>query len=248
MHLARKIEKKIKLLVEEANTVTKYREPLVGFASAHDSLFTQIKEIIGKHHAHPKELLPEAKTVISFFIPFAQDVVISNRIDDEVSREWAVAYIETNALIEYICEELMKELSLYGIKSFNEKATHNFNEVDLTASWSHRSAAYIAGLGTFGVNHMLITSSGCAGRFGSIIISAEISPTPRPKTNFCKYFREEKCLACVKNCPTGALQAQSFDKFKCYEHLLKIDKRFTDLGLADVCGKCTVGPCAFSSF
>jgi hypothetical protein len=58
------------------------------------------------------------------------------------------------------------------------EGTHNFNEEDLTAGWSHKSVAFVAGLGTFGVNRMLITPAGCAGRFGSMVISAEIPPTP----------------------------------------------------------------------
>lgn len=248
MNLAESIEEKIKGLVKQAKTKTQYREPLIGFASAEDPLFTQIKEVIGKHHAHPKELLSDAKTVVCFFIPFSKEVVKSNRANQEVSREWAVAYIETNALIASICETLREYLKQYGIDAYNEKATHNFNEVDLTSIWSHRSAAYVAGLGTFGVNQMLITPSGCAGRFGSIIISAEIPPTPRPETSNCKYLRDGTCLACVKNCPTGALKVQSLDKQKCYKHVLEVDKKFTDLGLTDVCGKCVVGPCALSSF
>ncbi|WP_407312969.1 epoxyqueuosine reductase [Desulfosporosinus sp. SB140] len=227
-----------------ANTVTHYRKPLVGFASAYDPLFKQMKEIIGSHHLLPTDLLPDAQTVIAFFLPFVETVIEANRKNSQVAREWAIAYIETNELIKTINSELQKELTAQGINVVTQPATHNFNEADLTARWSNKSVAYVAGLGTFGLNHLLITGSGCGGRFGSMVISAEIPPTPRPTVENCRYLRDAKCQFCVKNCPTGALTLQGLDKHRCYAHLLEVDKQFPDLGLCDICGKCTVGPCA----
>lgn len=247
MDIAAKIQEKIKISVENAGTITRYREPLVGFASAQDHLFTQMKEIIGGHHLHPREMLPEAKTVVAFFLPFAENVVKANRKTAQTAREWAVAYIETNQLIGKICEQLRQELAAHGIKAAAEKATHNFNEEDLTAGWSHKSAAFVAGLGTFGVHRMLITPAGCAGRFGSIVISAEIPPTSRPSGEFCRHYQEGKCLFCVNNCPVGALEVKRLDKKRCYQHLLEVDAQFPDLGLCDICGKCAVGPCALGA-
>lgn len=233
--------------VANAQTVTHYRKPLIGFASAHDPLFSKMKEIIGPHHLYPTDLLPSAKTVVAFFVPFAEGIVKANRADSAVAREWSIAYIETNSLIETISRELEKELASDGISAAVQKATHNFNEQDLTAGWSHKSAAYVAGLGTFGLNQMLITPSGCAGRFGSIVISAEIPPSPRPSEEYCRYIKDGKCQFCVNNCPTGSLTQKGLDKKKCYEHLLKVDKQFPDLGLCDICGKCAVGPCALGN-
>jgi epoxyqueuosine reductase QueG len=247
MHIGDQIVKFIKDAVLQAQTVTRYREPLVGFASAYDHLFTQIKQVIGPHHMHPREMLTGAKTVVAFFIPFAEDIVKANRRDaDAVAREWAVAYIETNQLISQICARLIQLLQDKGIEAVAEKPTHNFNEQDLTAGWSHKSVAYIAGLGTFGLNRLLITPSGCAGRLGSLVISAEIPPTPRPTGELCRYYREGKCLYCVNNCPIKALQIQQLDKQRCYRRLLEVDSEFSDLGLCDVCGKCAMGPCAIN--
>jgi epoxyqueuosine reductase len=242
--LAESIIELINYQIKNADTITQYRKPLVGFASAQDPLFTQMKEIIGPHHLHPTELLPDAQTVISFFLPFAKTVITANRENPQIAREWAVAYVETNKLIATISTELKKKLSAQDINVATQPATHNFNEQDLTARWSNKSVAYVAGLGTFGINHMLITPSGCAGRFGSTVISAKIPPTPRPTLENCLYIRDSKCQFCVNNCPTGALTLQGLDKQRCYAHLLEVDKTFEDLGLCDVCGKCVVGPCA----
>lgn len=233
--------------VSNVLTVTRYRKPLIGFASANDPLFTLMKEIIGPHHLLSTDLLPNAHTVVAFFLPFTEDLIKAHRNNSKIPREWSVAYIETNALIATISQELKKELASFGISAVTQKATHNFNEQNLTAVWSHKSAAYVAGLGTFGLNQMLITPSGCAGRFGSLIISAEIPPTPRPTVEYCSYKRDGKCQFCVNNCPTGALTLEGLNKQKCYERLLKIDQEFPDLGLCDVCGKCAIGPCALKA-
>ena len=244
--LAGQIVELINRQVATAGTVTKYREPLVGFASAHDPLFQKMQEIIGPHHWLPTDLLPEAGTVISFFLPFAREVIEANRKGSEVAREWAIAYIETNELIKTIGLALQDELTPVGIKVVTQPATHNFNEQDLTARWSNKSVAYVAGLGTFGVNHLLITEAGCGGRFGSAVISAEIPATPRPTAENCLYHKNAKCQFCVKNCPTGALTLEGLDKHLCYDHLLEVDKQFPDLGLCDICGKCAMGPCALN--
>jgi epoxyqueuosine reductase QueG len=242
--IAERVIELINRQTENADTITQYRKPLVGFASAQDPLFNQMKEIIGPHHLHPTELLPDAQTVISFFLPFAKTIITANRKSPQIAREWAVAYVETNKLIATISTELKRELTVLGINVVTQPATHNFNEQDLTARWSNKSIGFVAGLGTFGLNHMLITPSGCAGRFGSTVISAEIPSTPRPTLENCLYIRDSKCQFCVNNCPTGALTVQGLDKHRCYAHLLEVDKQFPDLGLCDICGKCAVGPCA----
>lgn len=244
LNLAERVIEIINHQTKNANTMTQYRKPLVGFASAQDPLFDQMKEIIGPHHLHPTELLPDAQTVISFFLPFAKTIITANRENPGIAREWAVAYVETNTLIATISAELKRELTAQGIKVVTQPATHNFNEQDLTARWSNKSVGFVAGLGTFGLNHMLITSSGCGGRFGSTVISAKIPSTARPTQENCLYLRDSKCQFCVNNCPTGALTLQGLDKQRCYAHLLEVDKQFPDLGLCDICGKCAVGPCA----
>lgn len=238
------IKKVVNFQVEQANTITCYRKPLIGFASAYDPLFDEIKNIVGQHHLHPTDLLSDAKTVVAFFIPFAEEVIRANRKSAYVAPEWSIAYVETNMLIEKINVKLTDALTEYGVKAVSQKPTDNFDENNLTASWSHKSAAYIAGLGTFGLNKMLITSAGCAGRLGSMVISEEIPATPRPSEEYCQFFKNGKCKYCVIKCPSRALTTHGMDKQKCWNYLL--DKRDPDLDRG--CGKCAVGPCALKPF
>ena len=49
-----------------------YDSPLVGFASAQDSLYTELRrdDVIGPHHRMPYDWVENARTVIAYFLPF----------------------------------------------------------------------------------------------------------------------------------------------------------------------------------
>lgn len=242
------IESTICETVAAAAGKTSYRKPLVGFAGAGDPLFNELKKAVGPGHLLPRDILPEAAAVAAFFVPFTRELVETNRKHTYVSREWAEAYIETNTLISLCCERLGEELSSRGVKAAWQQPTHNFDPAQLISYWSHKHAAFISGLGTFGLHHMLITPLGCAGRLGSIVFDRPVTPTPRPASHSCLYHLEGKCKACVKICPAGALTPEGLDKQKCYRRLLEVDTHYGDLDLCDVCGKCaTGGPCAVSA-
>ncbi|KUO52927.1 MAG: hypothetical protein APF76_02050 [Desulfitibacter sp. BRH_c19] len=218
------------------------KEPLIGYASPNDHLFQELKRL-HPHHLMPEDLLGDVKSIVAFYLPFDLEIARSNRGGNKVSEKWASAYINANSLINKICTLLTDRLKELDVKATYQKATHNFDEETLKAAWSHRSIAYIAGLGTFGVNKMLITPVGCAGRFGSIAINYLIEPTVRPDKEYCLFYQGRGCLKCVKACPVGALTENSIDKYLCYDRLLKVAEDYSSMGLADVCGKC-IGPCA----
>ncbi len=236
------IAEKINKWVMESNFATCFQEPLIGFADVNDPLFSKLKEL-QPQHLMPEDLLENAKTVVAFYVPFIKEVAVSNRNGEKVSEQWARAYIDANTLINEICTKLAEELPPIGINVGYQKATHNFDEETLKAAWSHRSAAYIAGLGTFGVNRMLITPKGCSGRYGSIVIDQYVAPSEKPSQEYCLHYQDKNCLKCVKNCPVGALTETEIDRHLCYDRLLKIADEYNHMGLADVCGKC-IGPCA----
>lgn len=246
MEIKDKIESIIKKAASDPETETRYREPLIGYASASDPIFDEMKKIIGPHHLHPKEIFPEAKTVVSFFLPFEKELVKLNWKSREPVKEWILAKGETDSLIEKINEKVKDELAKDGIKAVVPSIIFNYKNRGFDITWSHKSAAYAAGMGTFGVHHMLITKTGCAGRFGTILISAEIPVTPRPAEEFCRYKKGEKCLVCVDRCPAGAITIKGLDKEKCFRLLQENIKAFPELNQL-ACGKCATGPCALRS-
>jgi epoxyqueuosine reductase len=247
--LARHIAETINRLVAEPGTATGYRQPLVGFASTSDPRFPALRHAAGAAHLLPGDLLPGARSVVSFFLPFASWVVQANARDpDRVAHEWAVAYVETNALIGRITAQLVEGLARRGIAAAAEPATHNFDPQTLDSRWSHKSVAVIAGLGSFGLHQMVITDAGCAGRFGSLVLDAELPVTDAGFRERCLYNHDGSCLECAMRCPVGALgEGEPLDKQRCYARLLEVADGHRDLGLADVCGKCAIGPCSFQS-
>jgi len=223
-----------------AGTVTRYRAPLVAFARADDPRFDELPSVI-PGHLHPRDLLPDARSVCVFFLPFSRSVVAANIHGDLASEAWARAYVETNALLADICGKLTSELDRQGIRAAWEPPTHVFDPVRLVSTWSHKSVGAIAGLGQFGHHHMLITRAGCAGRLGSIVLDADVPPTSAGDGAYCSFDRG--CRACIRRCPVGALTELGLDRARCYAQCLENDARFPHW-VADVCGKCVTAPCA----
>lgn len=230
--------------VVRQNEAGLFRVPLVGFSSPKDALYRDIKKYAGEQHVYPEEILPEVETVISFFIPLSMRVVESNCGRGAVSELYAQSYISCNRLINHISAQLVEQFRMQGYKAEMVRSTHTYDPKILKAAWSHRSAAYIAGMGTFGLNNLLITPKGCAGRFGTVFLSAALEPDERRAEERCRYYIDGSCRACVASCPTQALAEQGFDRFQCHSELMRTRARFMHLGTCDVCGKCLVGPCA----
>ena len=237
--------------VRASDSVTPYREPIIGFVAADDPGFSRLGELTGIAHMVPDDLLPGARTVVCFFLPFAPEIAVANAAEKEqVAREWAIAYVETNALIGQITARLIRVLGQYGIRAAAEPATGNFDEVTLRSRWSHKSIAVLAGIGSIGLHHLVITDAGCAGRFGSLVMDAELPiQKPEPKER-CDYYATGACMDCALACPVDAIDAEEpFDRRACWAQLLKNATRFRDLrDDVEVCGKCAVtGPCALES-
>jgi epoxyqueuosine reductase QueG len=228
---------------------TMWGEPIIKFASADDPLFDQFKRIIRSTHATPRELLPGAKSVVAYFLPFPPRV---NRENFETkgycSRSWAVAYLETNQLISDINEQLKSELVASGHRTTLIPATHNFDQENLMSDWSHRHVAYVAGIGRFGVHNLIITEKGCTGRLGSLVTDLALEQSPRPNEEFCLHKAGTECLKCVERCQYHALYADRFDRHACYRQCQVNDRHHSNLGLTDVCGKCSAHvPCSVTN-
>ena len=231
---------------KELNSIqTNWREPLVAFANAKDPLFQQLKQVVDEDHKIPQELLEDANSVISFFIPFNEGVVLSNTSGPNASKKWAIAYVETNKVVIELSTFIANFLKKDKHSCVEIAPTHNFDKKKLKSYWSHKHTAYIAGLGRFGLHKMLITEKGCCGRLGSLITSAIIDVTERSEEEFCLYFHDGSCKQCVDNCTFEILYIDSFNRRKCYEICLKNGKLYSSLGKSDMCGKCACGvPCS----
>ena len=224
---------------------TRWKEPIVGFADSADPTFKILKEVAFDQHISPYDILESAQTVIAYFLPFEDFVWESNIGGRMASLEWAKAYIETNLLIVEINDDLIKYLESLGYQAGKLPPEKNMDYEKLKSVWSNRHVAYIAGLGKFGLNNMLITQKGCCGRLGNVVTSMKIQETDRSQNEYCLFKHDGSCGLCADNCVNDALFIDDFDRFKCYEMCQENEIIFKHLGHAEVCGKCLVGlPCS----
>lgn len=237
---------------------TTWREPLVGFADANHEYIKNIRNYTFEEHIMPKEVLEDASIIIAYFIPFSKEVANSNVDGEVVSEKWTLAYEETNDMFIRLNEFIIDKINEMGYKGAVCDVAGDFTKEILKSKWSHRHIAKVAGLGTFGVNNMLITDEGCCGRYYTVVTNLPVSPDKPLEEENCLYKSKGTCLVCVKNCFSGALSKDNYDRFKCYEVCMKnfniYEKLYGDkeqkIGLprggSEVCGKCVVNlPCSF---
>jgi len=220
-----------------------YEAPIFAFGAADDEYFRLLKEpsAIGDHFSLPREWLPEAKTVISFFLPFTAVVKKGNRRDRVwPSEEWLHGRIEGQSFLNKLSHYLNSNLMNAGYKSIVPSLDERFWSKStplFTSNWSERHVAYACGLGTFGLSKGLITKKGIAGRFGSIVTELYLDPSQREYTSIYEYC--SMCGACGKNCPAKAI---SIEKGKnhtiCSDFLAKTAEKYNP---RYGCGKCQIG-------
>ncbi len=238
MNLSETILSILQEMVAKAERPDLFRAPICAFSAADDPRYHALKTTIGPWHCDPTELLPNAKSVISMFVPFTLAVSRTAKAEEPVSALWGEAYWVVNDLFDTVGQKLAEFLKEQGFSALSVAATHTYDPEKLQSMWSHRSAAAIAGLGSFGANRLLITEKGSAGRFSTVLTSAVLEPSPFPAPDRCIYHKTGRCLLCIKACPERALQVDAFAPFVCHDRLLKNAEHLTSVGFCDVCGKC----------
>lgn len=244
-----------KALLDELVSVKMFEEPIISIANACDIEFETLKrnEIIGEHFMLPTEWLPEAKSVISFFFPFAELIRNSNKVNMQYpSKGWLNGRIEGQYFINNFSAFIVNYLNSNGFKAVapsidarffaNTDKDNNGIHKLYTSNWSERHVAYVCGVGTFSLSKGLITEKGIAGRLTSLITELELIPDEKKFTRF-----DENCIMCgkcIKNCP---VQAISFEYGKNHA----ICSNFINTVLSENspwygCGKCQVSvPCEY---
>ncbi len=230
-----------------------FKEPLIGYASADDGLFDEFvsnEQILNCRFMHPRHWLPEARTVISVFFPFTDEVKNSNAADMAMpSDEWQHARYEGQKHLDNMTKYIRDGLIDAGYKCVaaalddRYRSSYVKNEQDnkdYSGNWSERHVAYVAGLGTFGLSKGLITKQGVAGRFLSVITDMEAEPTPRDYSGIYDYCN--MCGKCIRNCPANAISFEQGKKHvPCHAFLNNV---FSKKRPRYSCGKCQVAvPC-----
>ena len=247
-----------------------WQEPIVGFADAKGEYIEKLKDVVHPQHQMPEEVIPAAKTVICYFVPFEKWVAKTNRSGNSTSMkdgngglekalaspEWAESYELTNAMMARLNEHIADFIHKLGYEAKTAPEAAVFYRDEVISHWSFRHLAYAAGLGTFGLNNMLITDKGCSGRYNCLVTNIDVETDEPKKEESCLYKKDGTCGACMVKCPAGAISPDGFNRYKCYEQCLKNAAIYTEFGSSyesddekygsEVCGKCIAGmPCAY---
>ena len=137
---------------------------------------------------HPDRIWPEAKSVIVMAVPMPLPIVESTP-----SINYQELYTTSNIMLDRIAYDLVLWLTAKGYPAIwaprDCYSDLKYLINNAMSSFSHVIAGYLAGLGTIGWNHTLLTKEyGPRHRLVSVLTSAEIEPD--------EVMREELCLHC----------------------------------------------------
>lgn len=181
----------------------------------------------------PRAIYPEARSVIVIGLPVTLPV-----LESAPSIHYYILYQTVNAALDQATYDLSNMLGTEGHAAMFIPRD-GYGHIGLMRErplvfFSHRHAAYLAGLGTFGLNNMLLTKKyGPRVRFGSVFTSAEIEPDRPMSQQLCT-----RCQRCVDACPVSALPGDDYpqgitNKEACAARAMKLSERY-----ASPCGLC----------
>jgi hypothetical protein len=248
------------------STEKAWGDPIIGFSRGSDPLYETFKEHIGAMHWTPGEIFrkafpdrpadPDDLTVISWILPKTFATKTDNRKETVYpSERWARARTfgeEINIKLRKHVVSLLQDAGFDAVAPvlFPEWSWQTSPVYGFASNWSERHAAFVSGLGTFGLCDGLITPVGKAMRTGSLVARMSVPSTPRPyssHTEYCLYHSNGACKKCISRCPVGAITEAGHDKMKCFEHVFNtaipyIKSHYGFDGYS--CGLCQTGvPC-----
>lgn len=216
--------------------------PMVGFAPV--ERWENPPEELPQHFSNwippefwPQSIYPEARTVIVIGLPVQLPIV-----ETAPSIYYHELYETVNILLDEKAYEISNYLTFKGYPSiYLPRDGYGDIEVLLEkplAFFSHKHAAFLAGLGSFGLNNVLLTLKfGPRVRFTSIFTTAEIEGDPIGGEDLCT-----RCLSCTVQCPVKAIESRypsgsrsppMINKIKCARRSKKLRKQYNS-----PCGIC----------
>lgn len=183
-------------------------DPIIGFTSGADPLFSNLKQVIGPFHSTPYEVLVEEAGLNNLPLPNIDDIgVIAYVLPITTRTRWDNSEEipgppERRAHTRLYGEKLNKSLENHIVALLMEQGylaaapdlSSSFrmkmdDRIGPSSTWSHRHIAYAVGLGPFGPSDGLITEKEIAHLFGSVVVNI---PFPKAKRKGlhqdCLYF------------------------------------------------------------
>ncbi|MCL1984726.1 MAG: 4Fe-4S binding protein [Methanomassiliicoccaceae archaeon] len=167
---------------------------------------------------HPSSMLEGSRSVIVIGIPVSRAILAT-----APSSYYSEHYRTINSMLDHASQRIAMELEIEGhTAAFVSRDGYQGIEglrKNASSFFSHRHAAYLAGMGTFGISNMLITKkNGPRMRFTSVITTAELPYGGPLKEGLCT-----ECMRCVSECPQNAVVPEGYptgitQKQRCVEY------------------------------
>ncbi len=243
-----------------------WAEPMIAYAGADDPLFRKFKDDIGPFYWLPEEawqmnfpteeISASELSIIVYLLPQTESTRADQKMATEVPAErWARSRDfgeKFNCALRLHLADRLTEAGFPAVapERLPEFAYQQSETFGIASNWSERHTAHAAGLGTFGLSDGLITEKGKAVRFGSVVAKIDLPATERPYSNFqewCLWYAEGKCGACIHRCPANVISGDGHDKQGCFNYIREVTAPYaqTTFGTeATPCGLCQVKiPC-----
>ena len=213
-------------------------EPLVGFSRGDDPLYLEFKDQIGPFYWTPLDIfektfpsltvIPDQLTIISWILPQTKATKLDNKRETKYpSERWVRARLYGGEFMVRLGDHVVSVLKEAGYEAVAPSTSPLFEVKDserygFSSTWSERHAAYVSGLGTFGLCDGLITPVGKAMRCGSVVARISTPPSKRPYNDpheYCLFYSKNACRKCIERCPGGAITEEGHSKEKCMEYI-----------------------------
>ncbi|HIU25926.1 MAG TPA: hypothetical protein IAC50_05475 [Candidatus Copromorpha excrementigallinarum] len=242
--IAENVKRAVTEFERRDDVVTAFGDPVIGYADTKNPLFDMF--FTRGLSDHPKGIYRPGSTVVVHFVPYGREVIKAGPASDK----WIRAFTESMWLSMRINGVIRETLDTVGRLSSCTNTPTDWNEDTCHEEWSHKMAAFAAGMGPFGPGGCLITEKGFAGRFGSIITDGKYADEYPPLSSKqlediydeimrqCRWegFSGVSCgEEMISVCPAGAVSQRGINRKKCQAHCKTIDQYIPS---PDICGRC----------
>ncbi|MDQ0287696.1 epoxyqueuosine reductase QueG [Desulfofundulus luciae] len=148
----------------------------------------------------PDDFLPGARSVVTFACRLS-DGPLNNL--PHARNQYMVEFEAVNRILLDAAYRIARFLENQGFESmpFGPEAAIG-DYARLKGDFSHKHSAVLCGLGSFGINNLLLTPEhGPRVRLASVVTTAELDYNEPLSGELCR-----RCLKCVQVCPSGALE------------------------------------------
>ena len=228
---------------------TKFGTPIISYVSCHHPLFVHFVE--NERCKHPKQIYRPGNTAIVFFLPYDKEVTLSNKGGKLPSEQWTKAFHDSMHLCMYLNRIISDTLDEVGRFHSPANVPTDWQEDTHREEWSHKLAAYTAGLGRFGIAGSFHTEVGFAGRLSTVLVDEHYDIVDEEDLegldlenvlsyidSDSKYLGAEDVIVsqeAIEACPASAITKDGINQKTCQDFCKTINHFVPS---PEVCGKC----------